>query len=273
MARRWYIDSSGAVVSWAAAVAGGTASRTILEVIETDPALPPVIQLWAPLGFPVSSEQVAIAQALASADPIPPQRPPERPVGSAGGGGIVAYAAAKAYGANEIVLYADRLFRAKVATTGNVPRTDGTADAFWMEVSPAAPVDLSGKQDAATAATDAELAAAIAGKKRSWSFSKSGALAVANGTHRLYNRTGHTIILGEVHASVHTAPAGAAVNTALAKNGTAITGAAPSIAAAANEGAVTGLFTWESGSYLSLNITQVGSTTAGEHLVVTFTEA
>lgn len=131
---------------------------------------------------------------------------------------------------------------------------------------------LAGKQDASTAATDAELAAAVAAKKRTWDFREPGVLAVKTGVLRLYNRTGATISLAEMFAVVGTAPAGAAITLALAKDGTAVAGAGVSIAAAANTGSVLGPFTWENGTYLTLNITAVGSTTAGADLVVTLTE-
>lgn len=249
--RRWYVDASGSPVDWATQVVNGVPLGPILEVIELDPALPPVRTLWAAEGMSLSSELVGAAQTVASVDPVPPERPPIPPFGSvAGGAGISAYSATKAYGANELVLYAERLFRALTSTTGNAPRTDGSADAFWTEVSPTAPA-----------------------LRRTWQFTRSGTLAVATGVHRLTNRTGATIVLGSVHSAVGTAPAGAAVNVALIKNGAAVTGAAPSIAAGANAGEALGAFSWEAGAYLTVNITQIGSTTPGADLVVTLTEA
>lgn len=112
---------------------------------------------------------------------------------------------------------------------------------------------------------------AVEQRKRTWQFSRGGPLAVSTGVHRVYNRTGQTITLGDVHASLGTAPAGAAASFDLAKNGTAL--ATVSVAAAANAGATAGPFSWENGSYLTVNVTAVGSTTAGSDLVLNVTEA
>lgn len=106
---------------------------------------------------------------------------------------------------------------------------------------------------------------------RSWQFSQAGVLAVKTGTHRIYNDFGFTITLATVRASVGTAPTGSALTAVLAKGGTAL--ATVSVAADTNTGTVAGPFTWENGTYLTVNITAIGSTVAGSDLTLTATEA
>ncbi len=89
-------------------------------------------------------------------------------------------------------------------------------------------------------------------------------LYVLNGTTRWYAPRALTI--QSMSAYVQTAPAGASLNLRVNKNGSSI--ATPSIAAGATNGSLTGLTTtMNAGDYLTVDITQVGSTgTEGQNL-------
>jgi len=89
-------------------------------------------------------------------------------------------------------------------------------------------------------------------------------LYVLNGTARWYAPRALTI--QSMSAYVQTAPAGASLNLRVNKNGSSI--ATPSIAAGATSGSLTGLTTtMNAGDYLTVDITQVGSTgTEGQNL-------
>ena len=105
-------------------------------------------------------------------------------------------------------------------------------------------------------------------------YSYLGSLVVGPGTFRLYNDSGATWTISGVRASVGTAPAGASIIIDINKNGTTIfttQGNRPAIAAAANtSGNVTNMDVTSvaSGEYLTVDIDQVGSTTAGADLTV-----
>ena len=76
--------------------------------------------------------------------------------------------------------------------------------------------------------------------------------------------------LTAIYAYVKTAPAGAALNLALLKNGSSLQ--TFSISADSTSGSSTGLtHSISAGDYFTVNITQVGSTTPGEELYVVFT--
>ena len=93
-------------------------------------------------------------------------------------------------------------------------------------------------------------------------------LAVSTGEKRLYLQKAYT--LKSIHAYVDTAPAGAAVNVQVKKNGANLQVA--SIAAGATTGSVTSLsHSIAANDYLTIDITQVGSSTAGENLYLVFT--
>ncbi len=102
-------------------------------------------------------------------------------------------------------------------------------------------------------------------------FSQLGTLAVGTGTVRWYPP--YAITLLGVRAAVGVAPTGAAVNVDVNKDGTSIwpSTTKPSVAAAAFVGTervpdTTGMLTT---NYLTVDIDQVGSSVAGENLVVT----
>lgn len=100
-----------------------------------------------------------------------------------------------------------------------------------------------------------------------------GVLQVGSSPARWYNRTGGIIVLRSVAASVGLAPAGAAVIADVNLDGTTIftdQAKRPTVASGAVSGpnstpAVTAV---PNGSYLTVDVDQVGSTTAGADLVV-----
>jgi hypothetical protein len=103
-------------------------------------------------------------------------------------------------------------------------------------------------------------------------FSNTGTLAVTTGTHRLYLE--HPGTITSVRAAVGTAPVGASVIVDVKKNGTTIfttSGHRPTIAASTFTALATGIDvpTVSAGDYLTVDITQIGSTTAGADLTVT----
>lgn len=96
-------------------------------------------------------------------------------------------------------------------------------------------------------------------------WSLAGAVSVANGALRLPIQYACTVVA--INAIINTPPAGAAVNIRVNKNGSSA--ATLSISAAANTGSNTSPgITLASGDYLTVDLTQVGSTTAGSDLVV-----
>lgn len=105
-------------------------------------------------------------------------------------------------------------------------------------------------------------------------YSYTGTVAVTIGTFRLYNDMGATWTIAGVRASVGTAPAGASIIIDVNKNGTTIfttQANRPTIAAASNtSGNVTNMdiTTVTAGEYLTIDIDQIGSTTAGADLTV-----
>lgn len=105
-------------------------------------------------------------------------------------------------------------------------------------------------------------------------YSYTGTLAATTGTFRLYNDMGATWTISGVRASAGTAPAGASIIIDVHKNSTTIfttQANRPTIAAAANtSGNVTNMDVTAvaAGEYLTIDIDQVGSTTAGADLTV-----
>ena len=105
-------------------------------------------------------------------------------------------------------------------------------------------------------------------------YSYTGSLAVSVGTFRLYNDMGATWTISGVRASVGVAPVGSSIIVDINKNGTTIfttQANRPAIAAAANtSGNVTNMdvTTVAAGEYLTIDIDQIGSTTAGSDLTV-----
>lgn len=107
-----------------------------------------------------------------------------------------------------------------------------------------------------------------------FAFSKAGDLAVATGTHRIYNDTGRTLTIRAVRASVGTAPTGSSILIDVNVGGTTIfttQSNRPTIAAASTtSGKVTNhnVTTIADGAYFTVDIDQVGSGTPGADLTV-----
>ena len=107
-------------------------------------------------------------------------------------------------------------------------------------------------------------------------FSKTGSLVVEAGVHRLYNDSGANWTIVGIRASAGTAPAGASILVDVNVNGTTIfttQANRPAIAAATNtSGRVTNMdvVTVANGQYVTVDVDQVGSTTAGSDLTVQF---
>lgn len=103
-------------------------------------------------------------------------------------------------------------------------------------------------------------------------FSIPGGLGTSVGTARIYNDTGKDLTFGLIRASVGTAPAGSALIVDVNLNGATIfttQANRPTIAPATNTDTATpDVTTWTAGSYLTVDVDQVGSTTAGSDLVV-----
>ena len=105
-------------------------------------------------------------------------------------------------------------------------------------------------------------------------FSSTGTLVAETGVHRLYNNRTTAWTINGVRASVGTAPTGAAIIIDIKVNGTTIfTNQAnrPTIAAAANASSyVTNMDVTSvpAGSYITVDVAQVGSTIPGSDLTV-----
>ncbi len=98
----------------------------------------------------------------------------------------------------------------------------------------------------------------------------AGVLTVSTGTLRVYNQTGRTLSITKVHASVGVSPSGASIILDVKYDGsTGVTGGV-TIAAGANTGSQTlgSPYSWADNHYLTLSITQVGSSVAGSDLGV-----
>ena len=94
-------------------------------------------------------------------------------------------------------------------------------------------------------------------------LTQNGTLYVLNGSARWY--APRAVTIQSMTAYVQTAPTGASLSLRVNKNGSSI--ATPSIADGATSGSLTGLTeTMNAGDYLTVDITQVGSTVAGSNL-------
>lgn len=101
-----------------------------------------------------------------------------------------------------------------------------------------------------------------------------GNAIVGAGTFKLYNDTGVSITIGAVRVACGTGPAGASLIVDVNKNGTTIftTQASRPTVAAGSATALSGAVdtpTWANGDYITVDIDQVGSTTAGSDIVIT----
>lgn len=124
-----------------------------------------------------------------------------------------------------------------------------------------------------TSATRQALEAVLSGTETIAQFFYAGSVTAGAGTFRAYNDTGQTLTVSKIRASVATAPAGSALVVDVNLDGVTIfTGGTdrPSIAAGAStDTGVPAVTAWPDGSYLTVDVDQVGSTTHGSDLVVT----
>lgn len=107
-----------------------------------------------------------------------------------------------------------------------------------------------------------------------YTFSVAGLLTVASNPFRIYNLTGRSLTINEVHIAVDAAPTGAAILVDVHENGTTIftvQGNRPTIAISGFTGNTTTIDepTWENDNYLQVDVDQIGSTLPGEDLTVT----
>jgi len=100
------------------------------------------------------------------------------------------------------------------------------------------------------------------------SYNYDGTLAVNTGSKRLYlPRTG---TLGTFDMFVATAPVGADLTVTINKNGSSIGTGTISDGASSGTGQTLSSTSFVSGDYLTVDITQIGSSTAGEDLYINF---
>ena len=100
------------------------------------------------------------------------------------------------------------------------------------------------------------------------SYNYDGTLAVNTGSKRLYlPRTG---TLGTFDMFVATAPSGADLTVTINKNGSSIGTGTISDGATSGTGQTLSSTSFSSGDYLTVDITQIGSSTAGEDLYINF---
>ncbi len=113
---------------------------------------------------------------------------------------------------------------------------------------------------------------AIATSAKTAVFSRPGTAVVLVGTNRLYNDD-RALTISMVRASVGTAPTGASLIVNVLLGGVSIFSSQatqPTIAVATQTATATPTTTaWPVGSYLTVNIDQIGSTVAGADLTVT----
>lgn len=151
--------------------------------------------------------------------------------------------------------------------------TDGTTNKAFLATER---TKLSGIATSATAnQSDATTNAAIAAAAvKDAVFSQGGTLTTGTGVFRLYNRSGVTRTISTVTAAVGTQPTGASILVDVNISGTTIfttQSNRPTIAVSTNEdqSGTPDVTAWTSGSYLTIDIDQIGSTVAGANLVVT----
>lgn len=114
----------------------------------------------------------------------------------------------------------------------------------------------------------------LLGGQLAFTFSYTGTLATATGTSRLYNPTGRTLTIDAVVIGVGTSPTTQSVISDLNLDGTTAyttQGNRPAVTAGNNHATATApdVTTWGSSSYLTVDIDQVGSGTAGSDLTLT----
>lgn len=107
-----------------------------------------------------------------------------------------------------------------------------------------------------------------------FAFSQQGAVTATPGVARIYNDSGRVLTIQAVRSSVGTAPTGSSLIVDVTKSGATIfttQANRPTIAAAANtSGKVTNMnvTSFADGEYLTVDVDQIGSATAGSDLTV-----
>lgn len=100
------------------------------------------------------------------------------------------------------------------------------------------------------------------------SYNYDGTLAVNTGDKRLYMARAGTF--GTFDMYVKTAPAGAALTVQINKNGSSIGTGTIADGATSGTGQALSSTSFSAGDYLTVDITQIGSSTAGEDLYINF---
>ena len=100
-------------------------------------------------------------------------------------------------------------------------------------------------------------------------FNRSGDLAVTTGTQRYY--LAYASFLKNIEAYVKTAPVGADANISIIKNGSTTIKTLSISAGGTSSGDNAVSIALAEGDYITVNITQIGSSTAGEDLYVNLT--
>lgn len=143
--------------------------------------------------------------------------------------------------------------------------------------SPSAPVPTQPADVATKQYVDSAVVSAVLVPVQTQVFSSAGVVAVDVGTQRLYNDSGEDWTLVNARASVGIAPAGASIIVDIKLNDVTIF-AEPADKPAIAEGSLTsgkvsmlGAVTVTSGQYLTVDVNQVGTTTAGSNLTVQLT--
>jgi hypothetical protein len=121
----------------------------------------------------------------------------------------------------------------------------------------------------------AELSGTGGGGAEAVSFSLDGNVSTGTGAHRWYNDTGAAITLVSARGTVGTAPVGATMLIDINNNGTSVWDSTQANRITIADGGFTdegGAFddaTVADGEYITVDVDQVGSGTAGADLVVT----
>lgn len=127
--------------------------------------------------------------------------------------------------------------------------------------------------DTVAARDAAQAAAASMTIKVGIPFSVNGNLVLRTGTNRYYNDTGKTLTISSVRASVGTSPSGSSVIVDVHKDGTTIfttQSNRPTITPGGTTSLVTTIesASFPAGSFITVDIDQIGSTVAGADLTV-----
>ena len=120
----------------------------------------------------------------------------------------------------------------------------------------------------------ATVASVLKAANRYFTFTVAGTLSADPGVLRLYNITGSTLTINEVHIAVNSDPSGATIIVDIHENGTTIfttQGDRPAIAIAAFTATSSSIDepAWDNDNYLTMDVDQIGSGDAGSDLTVT----